>query len=186
MENTCGYSDNWQPYIGDYDKFEYDVKLIAGTLIENCYPNGGYFNQMSSDISVNENEVAEIRFSNTPISFLHNKFSQFKISDELIEKAERKRRGRKALNTLAIATSISSMAAQAAQDTFLIENKYSDYDWVNNLNMYPTESRSGGSEPTKYCTRWVDIRTEPKIGRNDVCPKCDSGKKFKKCCGKTI
>ena len=25
------------------------------------------------------------------------------------------------------------------------------------------------------------IRTEPKIGRNDVCP-CGSGKKYKKCC----
>jgi len=27
------------------------------------------------------------------------------------------------------------------------------------------------------------VRTEPKIGRNDPCP-CNSGKKFKKCCGK--
>ncbi|HBY87204.1 MAG TPA: zinc chelation protein SecC [Colwellia sp.] len=24
--------------------------------------------------------------------------------------------------------------------------------------------------------------TEPKVGRNDPCP-CDSGRKFKKCCG---
>lgn len=35
MENTCGYSDNWQPYIGDYDKFEYAVKLKSGEIIEN-------------------------------------------------------------------------------------------------------------------------------------------------------
>lgn len=27
------------------------------------------------------------------------------------------------------------------------------------------------------------VRTGPKVGRNDPCP-CDSGKKFKKCCGK--
>ncbi|GAB6094797.1 YchJ family protein [Desulfatiferula olefinivorans] len=27
------------------------------------------------------------------------------------------------------------------------------------------------------------IRSEPKIGRNDPCP-CNSGKKYKKCCGK--
>ncbi|MBU1172744.1 MAG: SEC-C domain-containing protein [Proteobacteria bacterium] len=27
------------------------------------------------------------------------------------------------------------------------------------------------------------IRSDPKIGRNDPCP-CNSGKKFKKCCGK--
>jgi len=29
----------------------------------------------------------------------------------------------------------------------------------------------------------VDVRIEPKIGRNDICPKCDSGLKYKKCCG---
>lgn len=28
----------------------------------------------------------------------------------------------------------------------------------------------------------VPVRTEPKIGRNDLCP-CESGKKYKKCCG---
>jgi uncharacterized protein YecA (UPF0149 family) len=27
------------------------------------------------------------------------------------------------------------------------------------------------------------MRTEPKIGRNQICPKCDSGLKYKKCCG---
>lgn len=184
MKNTCGYSDNWQPYIGDYDKFEYDVKLKSGEIIENCYPNGGYFNQLDSDVSVIEGEVAEIRFSNTPISFLANKFSQFEISGELIEEqkrrreklieeADRKRRGRKAWNTLA--------AAYSATLTFPYSNftDYQNFDYV-------LESKGGSSEPTKYCTRWVDIRTEPKIGRNDICPKCDSGKKFKKCCGKTI
>lgn len=30
----------------------------------------------------------------------------------------------------------------------------------------------------------VDVRTEKKIGRNEICPKCDSGLKYKKCCGK--
>jgi SWIM/SEC-C metal-binding protein len=28
-------------------------------------------------------------------------------------------------------------------------------------------------------------RAEPKVGRNDPCP-CGSGKKYKKCCGRTI
>lgn len=28
------------------------------------------------------------------------------------------------------------------------------------------------------------IRINPKINRNSVCPKCNSGKKYKKCCGK--
>ncbi|MAZ89438.1 MAG: zinc chelation protein SecC [Cellvibrionaceae bacterium] len=26
-------------------------------------------------------------------------------------------------------------------------------------------------------------RAAPKIGRNDPCPYCESGKKYKKCCG---
>ena len=29
----------------------------------------------------------------------------------------------------------------------------------------------------------LNVRIEPKIGRNEVCPKCDSGKKYKRCCG---
>lgn len=27
-------------------------------------------------------------------------------------------------------------------------------------------------------------RVAPKIGRNDPCPLCNSGKKYKKCCGR--
>ncbi len=29
----------------------------------------------------------------------------------------------------------------------------------------------------------LGVRIEPKIGRNEVCPKCGSGKKYKRCCG---
>jgi hypothetical protein len=29
----------------------------------------------------------------------------------------------------------------------------------------------------------VEVRTEPKIGRNSICPNCESGLKFKRCCG---
>ena len=34
-------------------------------------------------------------------------------------------------------------------------------------------------------TNVIDIKTRQKIGRNDPCP-CGSGKKFKKCCGRTV
>ena len=30
----------------------------------------------------------------------------------------------------------------------------------------------------------VEVRIEPKIQRNEVCPKCQSGFKFKRCCGR--
>lgn len=28
----------------------------------------------------------------------------------------------------------------------------------------------------------IHVRTEPKIGRNVICPKCESGLKYKNCC----
>lgn len=28
------------------------------------------------------------------------------------------------------------------------------------------------------------IRAKHRSGRNDICPHCESGKKYKKCCGK--
>lgn len=69
MKNICNYSDEWQSYIGDYDKFEYDIKLADGTIVENCYPNGGKFNSISDEHdrqSFDESLVTEIRFSQSP------------------------------------------------------------------------------------------------------------------------
>lgn len=66
MDNECNYSKNWQPYIGDYDKFEYDIKLKDGTIVTNCYPNALHFNSFSKEHDgqrFHESKVAEIRFS---------------------------------------------------------------------------------------------------------------------------
>jgi len=68
-DNTCNYSDEWQPYISDYDKYEYDVKLKDGTIVENCYPNAGKFNSISEahdKMSFDGSGVVEIRFSERP------------------------------------------------------------------------------------------------------------------------
>jgi len=35
--------------------------------------------------------------------------------------------------------------------------------------------------PRRIRGKFVKVRTEPKIGRNEPCP-CGSGKKYKKCC----
>ena len=77
-ENTCNYSDHWQPYINDYDKFEYDVKLLDGIVIENCYPNARKFNSISDEHDAqgfHESLVAEIRFSNNPKMWLNKNIS---------------------------------------------------------------------------------------------------------------
>lgn len=65
-DNTCGYSTEWQPYLNDYDKFEYDVKLKDGTIITNCYPNAGFFNGFGkgqNNKKADSPEVAEIRIT---------------------------------------------------------------------------------------------------------------------------
>lgn len=70
MENTLNYSDEWQPYIG-YDKFEYDIKLIDGTILENCYPNAGEFEDLRTRKTASESEVIGIRFSQNPVTALN-------------------------------------------------------------------------------------------------------------------
>jgi hypothetical protein len=69
LKNTKKYSYNWQPYNG-YDKFEYDLVLKSGTIVENCFAETkGVFTSYSDyheDMEFNEDEIAEIRFSANP------------------------------------------------------------------------------------------------------------------------
>lgn len=80
MENTCNYSDNWQTYINDYDKFEYDIKTKKGTIILNCYPNNGWFKSEHGGLSVHESQVAEIRFSQKPKMGINDYVSKVKVA----------------------------------------------------------------------------------------------------------
>lgn len=99
-DNTCEYSDNWQPYKMDYDKFEYDIKLKNGTIIKSCYPNAGKFNSMSNEHngeSFNEDLVDEIRFSNNPIIGINDDVSNINqsINTESYIEFESNPKGRK-------------------------------------------------------------------------------------------
>jgi len=95
-QNTCNYSDNWQPYIGDYDKFEYDIKLKDGTIVENCYPNARMFGSISDNHDqqqFDENEVVEIRFSQKPRFAINSGVSevpQYEWLDKQIELRKQK------------------------------------------------------------------------------------------------
>lgn len=60
-------------------------------------------------------------------------------------------------------------------ETYMIDNPYKDYLSDVPDMVYKPKPLPG----TK-----VNVRTEPKINRNEICPKCNSKKKFKKCCGK--
>jgi hypothetical protein len=153
MKNTCNYSDEWQPYIGDYDKFEYDIKLKDGTIVENCYPNARKFNSISDEHDQQdfpESKVVEIRFSERPRFGLNAGVS----SRPQYEWLERKR--------------------VETEMTFEFRNPYG-IPWMLAVDMHLPRAKRGRGKV-------VAVRTEPKISRNDICPKCDSGKKYKHCC----
>lgn len=83
-DNTQNYSDDWQIYTGDYDKFEYDIITKEGKVYENCYPNAGKFTTMVGEtVSIKEEDVVQIRFSNNPKMYLDNEFSRFKCKNPI-------------------------------------------------------------------------------------------------------
>jgi hypothetical protein len=170
MENNCNYSDEWQPYINDYDKFEYDVKLKDGTIVENCYPNGGKFNSISdlhNDTSFEGSEISEIRFSEKPrygINGEVSKYPQYDYLDsvQVDENVEATNEGmarQKSLRSSKLFSILAGYSAMFGSDISFGLPKYKAHRGVR-----------------------VEVRTEPKIGRNEICPKCESGLKYKRCC----
>lgn len=164
IEKTELYSDEWEPYQGEYWKREYDIKLKDGTIVENCYPNAGKFNSISEQHDqqqFEEDQVIEIRFSDKPRYMLDNPFSS-KVPDEDYVKSIEKQ----IEETRASASDLHGYASMF--------NAFNDMAYIG--DMTPPHKRA-----RKIRGRHVPVRTEPKIGRNEPCP-CGSGKKFKKCC----
>lgn len=166
MKNNCNYSDYWQPYIGDYDKFEYDVKLKDGTIVENCYPNGGKFNSISDlheGQCFDEIEVSEIRFSEKP---------RYGINEEVSERNQYEY-----LDNSESATNENMNKKSSFKNSkmFSLLAGYSA--------MFGSYMSFGLPKYKSHRGTRVDVRTEPKIGRNSICPKCESGLKYKRCCG---
>jgi hypothetical protein len=166
MENTCNYSDDWQPYIGDYDKFEYDVKLKNGTIVENCYPNAGKFNSISDEhnqMQFNETDVVEIRFSEKPRFALNCNVSE----RPQFEWLNRQRRD--------LGVSSTPFYDEELHFEYInYHNLISNYDPF--IGHTPKWARGKVVKPVR------DSKVDPKIQRNNPCP-CGSEKKYKKCCG---
>ena len=73
--------------MGDYDKFEYDIRLKSGEVVENCYPNAGVFNSISDVYDgegFSEDLVEEIRFSKRPRFGINDNVSS--VSQEDVDK----------------------------------------------------------------------------------------------------
>lgn len=63
------------------------------------------------------------------------------------------------------------------QSTYYLES-YKDFKEC--MADIPQPLKKGQKRPSKYARR-AEMRTEPKIGRNEPC-SCGSGLKYKKCC----
>ncbi|OUU80152.1 MAG: preprotein translocase subunit SecA [Gammaproteobacteria bacterium TMED78] len=60
---------------------------------------------------------------------------------------------------------------------------------LKNMNFNHAKAPVIASQKNRSSRDTVDnkspfIRKNPKVGRNEICPECDSGKKYKHCCGK--
>lgn len=157
MKNTCGYSDNWQSYKNDYDKFEYDIKLLDGTIVYNTYPNSGRFNVLygNKDESYPESQVLEIKFAERPNTDLNYEVSNVKpIDDESYLFPF--------MQSHAYINPYRDLDLELAVETSL------------NYGLPPTPKRMKDAKPVAY-------QEASPIGRNDMCP-CGSKLKYKKCC----
>jgi len=160
MTNSCNYSDNWQPYTGEYDKFEYDIKLKDGTIVENCYPSAGKFISISpqhDQQSFADTLVEEIRFSEKPRYLIDNPFSEHKADPEYVK---------------AIDEQIEQTRSEANEPATMQPKLSYKHFMPRKTGKY---KRPKGFGPQVK-------RESPKVGRNELCP-CGSGKKYKKCCG---
>lgn len=172
-DNTCNYSDEWQPYIGDYDKYEYDLRLKDGTIVENCYPNAGSFSSISDkhdQQEFNGEDVAEIRFSEKPRYGLNSGVSerpQYEWLDAQSKKMDDRR-----FATIGV-RGFGGVFAKEAMEISRVISDFGGYDYM--LPQAPKSIRNKVAIPVR------NSNTDPKIGRNEPCP-CKSGKKYKHCC----
>lgn len=75
---------------------------------------------------------------------------------------------------------LSKVQVRAEEDVEKVEEQHRKSEQAPREYQHEEVERVGGDAPEGVS---VAHRNEPKVGRNDPCP-CQSGKKFKQCCGK--
>lgn len=160
-DNTCDYSHEWQPYIGDYDKYEYDIKLHNGAIITNCYPNAGKFISFVEGIDKDlyeEVEVSEIRFAENPVLCINP--DSHDTHD------------------------VNASAKPPLFNSLIDYDRPEVYQLTDTIKMYDETCYWGQTKAQRQAVI-VSARNsnvDPKIQRNSLC-SCGSGKKYKNCCG---
>ncbi|GEK11877.1 preprotein translocase subunit SecA [Pseudoalteromonas sp. McH1-7] len=75
---------------------------------------------------------------------------------------------------------LSKVQVRAEEDVEKVEEQHRKSEQAPREYQHEEVERVGGEAPQGAV---VSDRTEPKVGRNEPCP-CQSGKKYKQCCGK--
>ncbi|WP_419148476.1 preprotein translocase subunit SecA [Pseudoalteromonas 'SMAR'] len=75
---------------------------------------------------------------------------------------------------------LSKVQVRAEEDVEKVEQQHRKSEQAPREYQHEEAERVGGETPEGAV---VASRTEPKVGRNEPCP-CQSGKKYKQCCGK--
>lgn len=153
--------DQWLKYT-EYEKAECDIKLHDETIIYHCYPNAGKFNPMCANSieEIPEDQVKEIMYRK------YYKDDLCKSNNHNCNKIEGNDRDYSDFSN--------------PQEHF----PYYDYETeriinhFSNTRHYPYDGVITKADMNK---RFAEVRTEPKIQRNEPCG-CGSGKKYKKCC----
>ncbi|WP_105167318.1 preprotein translocase subunit SecA [Pseudoalteromonas sp. T1lg23B] len=76
---------------------------------------------------------------------------------------------------------LSKVQVRAEEDVEKVEQQHRRSEQAPREYQHADAEQVGGDVPQDSAV--VAARTEPKVGRNEPCP-CQSGKKFKQCCGK--
>lgn len=169
MQNTENYQDNWLPFTGKHDQFEYDVTLHDGTVIENCFEYQERLTSVSdahNRLQITLSDIALIRFAQNPRAGIENEFSTATPDYAFIKRLENEIRNKR-------------MFQSEKQREFRILNSMIGHSVE--LPQLNYERRGVGR--SRRMGDIIGVRTEPKIGRNQLC-KCKSGIKYKFCCGK--
>jgi preprotein translocase subunit SecA len=108
------------------------------------------------------------------------KFESYELFSQMVKKVNSEVASFLVKSTLPVAPDQVKDATTRKQEQ--AQNLQTSKAGVQNLAESASSQRQGGRAPQQQKVK-TQVRTEPKVGRNDPCP-CGSGKKYKNCHGK--
>lgn len=175
------YTNEYSPYLGDYNKNEYDIILKDGREVLNCYPNAGLFISYEK-VKHSEESVDQIRLSlygkwgtndfypDGVKEWQHEEVTLEPGDIVLIDKPDRSNQIPEDADW---ASFPENVGVEFHTDMMkYLQNTYQDWNslGLSFLNQVKKNPLLKPLTEQKY-----------QVARNEKCP-CESGKKFKNCC----